>query len=113
MSQSAVQAQLIPTLQKILHYDFPGKWPDFLNITVQLLNSNDANSVSTGLQCLLAICKVYRYKSGETRADFDNIVGMTFPHLLQINQRLAGETSLEAAGMLRVGLKAFKHAIYV
>ncbi|KAL9078752.1 MAG: hypothetical protein Q9157_002340 [Trypethelium eluteriae] len=106
-SQSAVQAQLIPTLQKILHYDFPSKWPDFLNITLQLLSSNDANSVFTGLQCLLAICKVYRYKSGDNRGDFDNIVGMTFPQLLQINQRLAGETSLEAAGMLRAGLKAY------
>ncbi|KAI9689923.1 MAG: hypothetical protein M1822_009805 [Bathelium mastoideum] len=111
-SQSPVQAQLIPTLQKILHYDFPTKWPDFLNITLQLLGSNDANSIATGLQCLLAICKVYRYKSGETRGDFDNIVAMTFPQLLQINQRLAGETSLEAAGMLRAGLKAFKHAVY-
>ncbi|KAF2236154.1 ARM repeat-containing protein [Viridothelium virens] len=111
-SQSAVQAQLIPTLQKILHYDFPSKWPDFLNITLQLLSSNDANSVFTGLQCLLAICKVYRYKSGDNRGDFDNIVGMTFPQLLQINQRLAGETSLEAAGMLRAGLKAYKHAVY-
>ena len=112
-SQAQVQAQLIPTLQKILHYDFPAKWPDFLNITLQLLSSNDANSISTGLQCLLAICKVYRYKSGENRGDFDNIVNMIFPQLLQINQRLAGETSLEAAGMLRAGLKAYKHAVYV
>ncbi|KAI9704033.1 MAG: hypothetical protein M1820_005654 [Bogoriella megaspora] len=111
-SQGPVQAQLLPTLQKILHYDFPSKWPDFLNITLQLLNSNDANSVSTGLQCLLAICKVYRYKSGDNRGDFDNIVSMTFPQLLQINQRLAAETSLEAATMLRAGLKAYKHAVY-
>jgi importin-7 len=112
-SQGPVQAQLIPTLQKILHYDFPSKWPTFLDITAQLLGSNDANQVSTGLQCLLAIAKVYRYKSGDNRGDFDNIVAMTFPQLLQICQRLASETSVEAASMLRSGLKAYKHAVYV
>ncbi|CAD0031242.1 unnamed protein product [Aureobasidium pullulans] len=81
------------------------QWPDFLNITVNLLNQQDAGSVFAGLQCLLAICRVYRFKMGETREDFDKI-------LLNIANSLVNETSLEAGEMLRTILKAYKHAIY-
>jgi len=108
-----VRSQLIATLQKILHYDFPEQWPDFLNITVSLLNAQNAGEVFAGLQCLLAICRVYRFKMGETRADFDKIVEMTFPQLLTIGNNLVNESSLEAGEMLRTILKAYKHAIYV
>ena len=59
-----VRAQLVPLLQKILQHDFPEQWPGFLEITLQLLGTNDANSVYAGLQCLLAICRVYRFKAG-------------------------------------------------
>ncbi|KAF1348790.1 armadillo-type protein [Delphinella strobiligena] len=111
-STPQIRAQLIATLQKILHYDFPEQWPDFLNITVSLLNTQDAGSVFAGLQCLLAICRVYRFKMGETRGDFDKIVDMTFPQLLSIGNNLVNETSLEAGEMLRTVLKAYKHAIY-
>ncbi|KAF2244258.1 ARM repeat-containing protein [Trematosphaeria pertusa] len=111
-SQPQVRAQLIPTLQKILAYDFPQKWPNFLDITIQLLNAGDIASVFAGVQCLLAICKIYRFKSGENRTDFDKIVAMSFPQLLNIGNQLANETSLEAGEILRTVLKVYKHAIY-
>jgi len=111
-SPPQVRLQLIPTLQKILAYDFPAKWPDFLDITIQLLNAGNIESVFAGVQCLLAICKIYRFKSGENRADFDKIVAMSFPQLLNIGNSLAGETSLEAGEILRTVLKVYKHAIY-
>ncbi len=112
-SPTQIRSQLIPILQKILHYDFPEKWPNFLDITVQLLNTNDVNSIFAGLQCLLAICRVYRFKSSENRGDFDKIVQVSFPQLLNIGIGLVDGTSLEAGEMLRTVVKAFKHAIYV
>ncbi|KAJ5113220.1 hypothetical protein N7456_001754 [Penicillium angulare] len=107
-----VRAQLVPLLQKILQNDFPEQWPGFLELTLQLLGTNDARSVYAGLQCLLAICRVYRFKGGEKREEFDKIVEHSFPQLLGIGQRLVDEESLEAAEMLRIVVKAFKHAIY-
>lgn len=100
-------------LSKILQYDFPEKWPDFMDITLQLLNTNDANSVFAGLQCLLAICRVYRFKAGDKRNDFDKIVEISFPQLLNIGTRLIDEESLEAGEMLRTVVKSYKNAIYV
>ncbi|KAI9793136.1 MAG: hypothetical protein M1833_000821 [Piccolia ochrophora] len=111
-AQPQIRQQLIPVLQKILHYDFPEKWPNFMEITMQLLNTNDANSVFAGLQCLLAICRVYRFKSVENRADFDKIVAISFPRLLSIGTNLVDETSNEAGEMLRIVVKSFKHATY-
>jgi importin-7 len=80
---------------------------------VQLLNTNDASSIFAGLQCLLAICRVFRFKSGENRTDFDKIVEATFPRLLTIGQGLVNETSEDAGEMLHIVLKAYKHATFV
>ena len=112
-SPPQIRSQLVPILQKILQYDFPTKWPDFMDITTRLLNTNNAGSVFAGLQCMLAICRVYRFKAGENREDFNHIVQVAFPQLLSIGTRLVDETSLDAGEMLRIIMKAYKHAIYV
>jgi hypothetical protein len=108
-----VRAQLVPILQKVLQHDFPEQWPGFMDLTMQLLATNDANSVFAGLQCMLAICRVYRFKAGEKRTDFDKIVEHSFPHLLNIGNKLVEEESLEAAEMLRTVVKSYKHSIHV
>ncbi|KAL8720167.1 MAG: hypothetical protein Q9225_002933 [Loekoesia sp. 1 TL-2023] len=112
-SPSQVRAQLIPVLQKILQSDFPTEWPDFMDITMQLLNAGDANSVFAGLHCMLAICRIYRFKSGDNRGDFNRIVEAAFPQLLVIGSKLLEESSPEAWEMLRIILKTYKHAIYL
>lgn len=109
---SNIRSQLIVALQKILHSDFPNQWADFVDITIKLLNTQDLSSVFAGLQCLLAVCRTYRFKLGDKRGDFDKIVAMTFPQLLNIGNSLVNETSLDAGEMLRTVLKAYKHAIY-
>lgn len=108
-----IRQQFIPLLQKILQHDFPEKWPNFMDITMQLLGAHDAPSVFAGLQCLLAICRVYRFKATETRGDFDKIVALAFPSVLRIGVNLVSETSNDAGEMLRVVMKCFKHATFV
>lgn len=84
-----------------------------MDVTMQLLATNDASSVFAGLQCVLAICRTYRFKAGENREDFNKIVQLSFNQILSIGTRLVDETSLEAAEMLRIVIKSYKHAIYV
>lgn len=84
-----------------------------MDVTMQLLNTNDAASVLAGLQCLLSICRTYRFKAGETRADLDKIVSVAFPPLLSLGNKLVVENSGEAGEMLRLVVKCYKHAIYV
>ncbi|KAG5931655.1 hypothetical protein E4U53_001663, partial [Claviceps sorghi] len=114
-SDGAVRQQLIPVLQRILQHDFPSRWPRFMNFTTELLNTNTPSSVLAGLQCLLAICRTFRYKSHDNtdRAQFDTIVANSFPRLLSICNELVNQESEEAGEMLHLALKAYKHATWL
>ena len=111
-SPPLIRAQLIPILQTVLQYDFPSKWPELLDITLQLMNTQDAHQVYAGLQCLLAVCRTYRFRAGEERQNLDKVVEAAFPTLLGIGNKLVNETSLEAGEMLRISVKCYKHAVY-
>jgi importin-7 len=82
---------------------------------MELLNTNEPNSVLAGLQCLLALCRAFRYKATESddRAHFDKIVEGSFPRLLTICNELVNQESDEAGEMLHLALKAYKHATWV
>ena len=112
-STPQTRAQLLPLLQKILQYDFPANWPNFVNVAQQFLVTADAPSVLAGLQCFLALSRTYRYRATDNREEYQQIVQVTFPQMLGIGPRLVGETSPEAWEMLHIILKTFKHAIYV
>jgi hypothetical protein len=56
---------------------------------------------------------MYRFKGGDTREDFNQIVQASSPQLLGIATRLVEDTSVEAWEMLHIIMKAYKHAIYV
>lgn len=114
-SEGGVRQQLIPVLQRILQCDFPAQWPRFMDFTSELLNTNSPSSVLAGLQCLLAICRAFRYKShdNQDRAQFDLIVENSFPRLLAICSELVNQESDDAGEMLHLALKSYKHATWV
>ena len=110
---SQIRAQIVPILQTILQNDFPQKWPEYMDITMQLLNASDATSVFAGLQCLLAVCRTYRFRLGESdRGHLDKVVEASFPRILAIGNNLLNESNPEAGEMLRIVVKCYKHAIY-
>jgi hypothetical protein len=109
-----IRQQLLPLIGKVLHYDFPERWPSYMDITLQLLNSNDIQSVFAGVQCLLSLCRVYRFKRDtDKREELDRVTQATFPTILAIGNRLVDETSTEAGDMLKMIIKTYKHAAYV
>ena len=114
-SQNLVRHQLVPILQRILHFDFPERWPSFMDYALQLLNTNDPRSVLAGLQCLLAVCRAYRFKASDSdsRAHFDKIIEASFPRLLVICNELVNQEGDEAGEMLHIALKCYKHATWV
>ncbi|KAF8539741.1 armadillo-type protein [Trichophaea hybrida] len=108
-----IRQQLLPLIGKVLHYDFPERWPSYMDITLQLLNSNDIQSVFAGVQCLLSLCRVYRFKRDtDKRDELDRVTQATFPTILAIGNRLVDETSTEAGDMLKMIIKTYKHAAY-
>ena len=81
---------------------------------MELLNTNDPASVLAGLQCLLALCRAFRYKAADSteRTHFDGIVGGSYPRLLAICNELVTQESDAAGEMLHLALKAYKHATW-
>lgn len=114
-SHGPVRQQLLQMIQRILHFDFPGKWPSFLDVTLQLLHADNAPAVLAGLQCLLVTCRAYRFKGNQdpSKNEFEKIVEASFPRLLQVCNELVGQDSEEAGEMLHIALKAYKHATWV
>lgn len=86
-----------------------------MDFTLELLNQNDPGSVLAGLQCLLALCRAFRYKGGkdEERQLFEQSVEASFPRLLVICNELVNQESNEAGEMLHLALKAYKHVAWV
>lgn len=68
-----------------------------------------------GLHCLLALCRAFRFMSAQNddRQHFDKIVANIFPRLLTICNELVNQESDEAAEMLHLALKTYKHATWV
>lgn len=114
-SDPLVRQQLIPVIQRVLQADFPSRWPNFMGFTSELLNTNNPSSVLAGLQCLLAICRAFRFKASNSddRQHFDSIVEASFPRLLAICNELVNQESDEAGEMLHLALKTYKHATWV
>ncbi|CAZ80144.1 unnamed protein product [Tuber melanosporum] len=112
-SAPQVRQQLMPLIGKVLHFDFPEKWPGYMDITLQLLGSGDIASVFAGVQCLLSLCRVYRFKqANDKREELDRVTQATFPTLLSLGNRLVEETSSDAGDMLKMIIKTYKHVVY-
>ncbi|KAM3523812.1 hypothetical protein MY4038_008024 [Beauveria bassiana] len=114
-SDPLVRQQLIPVIQRVLQADFPSRWPNFMGFTSELLNTNSPSSVLAGLQCLLAICRAFRFKASNSddRQHFDSIVEASFPRLLAICNELVNQESDQAGEMLHLALKTYKHATWL
>ena len=82
-------------------------------MTLGLLQSGDVNEVYAGLTMFLEMCKIYRWKSGDSRAGLDAVVATIFPVALGIAGKLLGDSSVAAGTMLVLILKAYKCAIAV
>lgn len=114
-SQGPIRLQVKHIIQRILNFDYPERWPHYLVFTMDLLNTNDRPSVLTGIECLLAVCRTYRWKSSEhaDRSHLNKIIEASFPRLLAICNELVTQESDEAGEMCHLALKVYKDAAWV
>jgi hypothetical protein len=108
-----IHVQFTAILNKILASDFPKNWPEFAELTMGFLQSRQLEEVYAGLTMLLEMTKIYRWKSGDSRAGLDSVIGSAFPVALQIANGLLNDPNPTAATMLVFILKAYKCAIAV
>ncbi|KAK9371093.1 armadillo-type protein [Lipomyces kononenkoae] len=110
---SQTRHHLISVLNKVIAYDYPEKWPEFLDHTLQLLHSQDVQHVYAGLVCLNEITKTYRWRNHEIRISLDRVLELAFPVALQIANSLLAENSASAGDMMRLVMKSYRSAIWI
>jgi importin-7 len=113
VASPALRAQYTSILNKMIATDYPNNWPEFYDLTLNLLQSGRIGEVYAGLMMLLELTKVYRWKTADHRAGLDSVVSNIFPVALQIAGKLLLDPNVGAATMLVLILKAYKSAIAV
>lgn len=107
-----VRPQIVAIINAIVSKDFPSRWPELVDITLALFNSNDGPSLAAGATCLLEIGRHYRWTTGEHREGLNKVIDAAFPGVLQIASSLVNDSSQEAGEMLRDIIKTYKMATY-
>ncbi|KAL9937117.1 hypothetical protein V8E36_004352 [Tilletia maclaganii] len=105
-----VRAQIAQALRAIIVYDYPAQWPDLLPIVLQMLNTEEPQTLFAGLSALLEAIRAFRWKSAQI-GTMDEIVSSTFPTLLSVGQKLLqtpNATSSEAGQLLYLIIKCYK-----
>ncbi|KAK4258307.1 hypothetical protein QN277_007767 [Acacia crassicarpa] len=107
-----LRVQLGECLKTIIHADYPEQWPHLLDWVKHNLQDQQ---VYGALFVLRILSRKYEFKSDEERTPVYRIVEETFPHLLNIFNRLVqiANPSLEVAELIKLICKIFWSSIYL
>ncbi|XP_058753664.1 importin beta-like SAD2 [Vicia villosa] len=107
-----LRVQLGECLKTIIHADYPEQWPRLLDWVKHNLQDQQ---VYGALFVLRILSRKYEFKSDEERTPVYRIVDETFPHLLNIFNRLIQivNPSLEIADLIKLICKIFWSSIYL
>ncbi|XVF29330.1 hypothetical protein REPUB_Repub15cG0111400 [Reevesia pubescens] len=109
---SLLRVQLGECLKTIIHADYPEQWPRLLDWVKHNLQDQH---VYAALFVLRILARKYEFKSEEERTPVHRIVEETFPHLLNIFNRLVqiDKPALEVADLIKLICKIFWSSIYL
>ncbi|KAL5177103.1 Importin beta-like SAD2 [Glycine soja] len=107
-----LRVQLGECLKTVIHSDYPEQWPHLLDWVKHNLQDQQ---VYGALYVLRILSRKYEFKSDEERVPVYRIVDETFPHLLNIFNRLVQivNPSLEVADLIKLICKIFWSSIYL
>src|SRR5436305_10745895 len=74
IASPTIRVQFNAILSKILIADYPNEWPEFHDLTLNLLHSGQVTEVYAGLTMLLELTKIYRWRTGENRAGLEYVI---------------------------------------
>ncbi|XP_043705839.1 importin beta-like SAD2 [Telopea speciosissima] len=108
-----LRAQLGECLKTIVHADYPEQWPSLLPWVKHNLQQDQ--QIYGALFVLRILARKYEFKLDEERTPVYLIVEETFPHLLNIFNRLVhiSNPSLEVADLIKLICKIFWSSIYL
>lgn len=109
---SLLRVQLGECIKTMIHADYPEQWPTLLPWIKHNLQDQQ---VYGALFVLRILSRKYEFKSDEERTPVYHVVEETFPHLLNIFNKLVQITnpSIEVADLIKLICKIFWSSIYL
>ncbi|GMH26704.1 hypothetical protein Nepgr_028547 [Nepenthes gracilis] len=107
-----LRVQLGECLKTIIHADYPEQWPGLLH---WLKHSLQDQQIYGALFVLRILSRKYEFKSDDERTPVYLIVEETFPHLLDIFNKLVqiGSPPIDVAELIKLICKIFWSSIYL
>ncbi|KAE8723860.1 Importin beta-like SAD2 [Hibiscus syriacus] len=107
-----LRVQLGECLKTIIHADYPEQWPRLLDWVKHNLQDQQVYGALFVLQIL---ARKYEFKSEEEKTPVHHIVEETFPHLLNIFNRLVQieKPAVEVAYLIKLICKIFWSSVYL
>ncbi|GMH22887.1 hypothetical protein Nepgr_024730 [Nepenthes gracilis] len=109
---SLLRVQLGECLKTIIHADYPEQWPGLLHWVKHNLQDQQ---IYGALFVLRILSRKYEFKSDDERMPIYLIVEETFPHLLNIFNKLVqiGNPPVDVAELIKLICKIFWSSIYL
>ncbi|KAJ3040539.1 hypothetical protein HK097_002523, partial [Rhizophlyctis rosea] len=105
-----VRIQLTASLITILQMEFrEGRWPQFLPEVLRMVQSQDHQTVYSGLAAFQEIAKLYQYK--DNRDQINEIMAQFLPHLHAVVTKLIPLNDMEAGAMVKIIFKSYHKGI--
>lgn len=110
-----LRVQLGECVKTIIHADYPEQWPSLLHLVKCNLQSQDQQQIFGALYVLRILARKYEFKQDEEREPVSLIVDETFPHLLNLFNKLVQvvNPSIEIADLIKLICKIFWSSIYL
>lgn len=108
-TENSIRGLLAESIRIVSEFEFPANWPALipsLLVNVQNLNG-DVLRMFNSLVALRKIIKRYEYKQKEARVVLNELIAAIFPYLQPLMKMVIEHRSIEAAMVLRMGLKIF------
>lgn len=108
-TDNSIRGLLAEAIRMVSEFEFPAKWPALvpsLLVNVQNLNG-DVLRMYNSLVALRKLIKRYEYKQKEAREILHQLIAAIFPYLQPLMKMVVEHRSIEAAMVLRMGLKIF------
>ncbi|KAK0547673.1 Nonsense-mediated mRNA decay protein 5 [Tilletia horrida] len=105
-----VRVNLATALRSIVQLDYPAQWPDLLNTVLQMVSTEEPQTLYAGLSALLEAVRAFRWKSAHA-ARMDEIVSAAFPLILTTGQKLLqspNASSSDVGELLYLIIKCYK-----
>ncbi|KAM7255965.1 hypothetical protein ACFE04_011706 [Oxalis oulophora] len=108
-----LRVQLGECLKTMIHADYPEQWPMLLDWVKHNLQQDQ--QIYGALFVLRILARKYEFKSDEERTPVYHIVEQTFPHLLNIFNKLVQipNPPIEVADLIKLICKIFWSSIYL